>query len=166
VEVSLVYKNRRLQFEPPLEVLRLQHFARHLDGFLGLPLRMKGVSSLSERQGFFAPIADADPAAIARVRGRYLNACASQAARYHHQLTQQGIQQGCQHRVTCVSLAAARNQIVSQHTQPRLSVSLFTFKSPVRCCLLAWLSRPRHTVTCWCTPLVIFGTISTGVWVV
>jgi dynein heavy chain 2 len=67
VEVSLVYKNRRLQYDPPLEVLRLQHFSRHLNGFLGLPLRMKGVSSLSERQGFFAPIADADPAAIARV---------------------------------------------------------------------------------------------------
>jgi dynein heavy chain 2 len=68
VEVSLVYKNRRLQYDPPLEELRLQHFSRHLNGFLGLPLRMKGVSSLSERQGFFAPIADADPAAIARVR--------------------------------------------------------------------------------------------------
>jgi hypothetical protein len=68
VEVSLVYKNKRLQYDPPLEVLRLQHVSRHLNGFLGLSLRMKGVSSLSERQGFFAAIADADPAAIARVR--------------------------------------------------------------------------------------------------
>ncbi|WIA17572.1 hypothetical protein OEZ85_014399 [Tetradesmus obliquus] len=67
VEVSLVYKNKRLQFDPPLEALRLQHYSRHLNGFLGLPLRMRGVSNLSERQGFFAPIADADPTAIARV---------------------------------------------------------------------------------------------------
>lgn len=67
MEVSLVCRQHKLQYDPPLEVLRMQHVAKHLNGFLGLPLRMKGVSSLSERQGFFAAIADADPASIARV---------------------------------------------------------------------------------------------------
>lgn len=67
MEVSMVCRHHKLQYEPPLEELRMNHIAKHIDAFLGLPLRMKGVSSLSERQGFFAPIADADSAAIARV---------------------------------------------------------------------------------------------------
>eukprot|EP00878_Enallax_costatus_P024703 GHUV01026383.1.p1 GENE.GHUV01026383.1~~GHUV01026383.1.p1 ORF type:complete len:1576 (+),score=459.42 GHUV01026383.1:1611-6338(+) len=67
MEVSMVCRHHKLQYDPPLEELRMNHIAKHLNGFLGLPLRMKGVSSLSERQGFFAPIADADPAAIAMV---------------------------------------------------------------------------------------------------
>jgi hypothetical protein len=92
VEVSLVYKNKRLQYDLPLEVLRLQHFSRHLNGFLGLPLRMKGVSSLSERQGFFAPIADADPAAIARV-SCVLFAICRRAAVFESHATSNG---GCQ----------------------------------------------------------------------
>lgn len=63
----MVCRHHKLQYDPPLEELRMNHIAKHLNVFLGLPLRMKGVSSLSERQGFFAPIADADPAAIAMV---------------------------------------------------------------------------------------------------
>lgn len=67
MEVSLVVRNHKLQYDPPLEELRLQHLTQHLQPFLALPLRMKGVSSLSERAGFFAPIAHAYPAATAKV---------------------------------------------------------------------------------------------------
>lgn len=49
------------QYDPPLEELRMRHYREHLSAFLGLPLRMKGVSDLSERPGFFRPIVDAAP---------------------------------------------------------------------------------------------------------
>jgi len=69
MEVSLVVRNHKLQYEPPLEELRLQHLTAHLQPFLALPLRMKGVSSLSERAGFFGAVAHAYPAATAKVGG-------------------------------------------------------------------------------------------------
>lgn len=67
MEVSLVVRNHKLQYDPPLEELRMQHLTQHLQPFLALPLRMKGVSSLSERAGFFGAIAHAYPAATAKV---------------------------------------------------------------------------------------------------
>lgn len=67
MEVSFVVRNHKLQYDPPLEEVRLQHLTQHLQPFLALPLRMKGVSSLSERAGFFSAIAHAYPAATAKV---------------------------------------------------------------------------------------------------
>ncbi|KXZ45909.1 DHC7 protein [Gonium pectorale] len=67
VEVKMVFRQHRLQYDPPLEELRIRHVKDLLNTFLGLPLRMKGVSDLSERPGFFRPIVDANPAGIARV---------------------------------------------------------------------------------------------------
>lgn len=61
-------RNHTLQYDPPLEELRLQHLTLHLQPFLALPLRMKGVSSLSQRPGFFGAIANAYPAVTAKVR--------------------------------------------------------------------------------------------------
>lgn len=55
------------QYEPSLEDLRIRHYKDYLNAFLGLPLKMKGVSVLSERPGFFRPIADASPEGVARV---------------------------------------------------------------------------------------------------
>jgi hypothetical protein len=71
IDVQLVCNSScTLCYKPALEELRVNHISRLINGFLGLPGRMKGVSSLSEhRQGFFAPIADVDAAAVARVRG-------------------------------------------------------------------------------------------------
>jgi hypothetical protein len=67
MEMSLVVRSHKLQYEPLLEELRLQHLTTHLQPFLALPLRMKGVSGLSERAGFFGAIAHAYPAATAKV---------------------------------------------------------------------------------------------------
>lgn len=67
MEVSLLVRNHKLQYDPPLEEIRLQHLTAHLQPFLALPLRMKGVSSLSEQAGFFGAIAHAYPAATAKV---------------------------------------------------------------------------------------------------
>ncbi|KAG2486208.1 hypothetical protein HYH03_015170 [Edaphochlamys debaryana] len=67
VEVKMVFRQHRLQYDPPLEEMRIRHVKDLLNTFLGLPLRMKGVSELSERPGFFRPIVDANPAGIARV---------------------------------------------------------------------------------------------------
>nr|BCL66104.1 cytoplasmic dynein 1b heavy chain [Volvox africanus] len=67
VEVKMVFRQHRLQYDPPLEELRIRHVKDLLNTFLGLPLRMKGVSDLSEKPGFFRPIVDANPAGIARV---------------------------------------------------------------------------------------------------
>lgn len=69
MEVSLLVRNHKLQYDPPLEEIRMQHLTVHLQPFLALPLRMKGVSSLSERAGFFGAIAHAYPAATAKVGG-------------------------------------------------------------------------------------------------
>lgn len=103
VEVKVVFKQQKLQYEPPLEELRARHYRclmgcpqRHwkassqitaesttslrsdalfahllcrefINTFLSLPLKMKGVSDLSERAGFFRPIANSAAAAAARV---------------------------------------------------------------------------------------------------
>ncbi|GLI62890.1 cytoplasmic dynein 1b heavy chain [Volvox africanus] len=67
VEVKMVFRQHRLQYDPPLEELRIRHVKDLLNTFLGLPLRMKAVSDLSERPGFFRPIVDANPVGIARV---------------------------------------------------------------------------------------------------
>nr|ADI46936.1 DHC1bm [Volvox carteri f. nagariensis] len=74
IEIKMIFRQHRLQYEPPLEELRIRHIKDLLNTFLGLPLRMKagyadvvGVSDLSERPGFFRHIVDANPAGIARV---------------------------------------------------------------------------------------------------
>ncbi|KAJ9505745.1 hypothetical protein QJQ45_029246, partial [Haematococcus lacustris] len=66
-EVRMVFRQHKLQYDPPLEELRTKHYKDNLNTFLGLPLRMKGVSDLSERPGFFRPIMDSNPAGIACV---------------------------------------------------------------------------------------------------
>jgi dynein heavy chain 2 len=55
--VSLVFKQRRLQFDPPLEEMRTAHYKQVRD-FLNLPLVFKGVSDASEKPGFFRGMAD------------------------------------------------------------------------------------------------------------
>jgi hypothetical protein len=67
LEVSIVFRQQRLQYDPPLEELRARHYRELLGGFLGLPQRMRGVSELSERPGFFRAIADCCPAGVARL---------------------------------------------------------------------------------------------------
>ncbi|KAG1663699.1 hypothetical protein FOA52_013267 [Chlamydomonas sp. UWO 241] len=67
VEIKMVFRQHKLQFEPPLEDVRMRHAKDFLNTFLGLPLRMKGVSDLSERPGFFQPIMDSNTAGIAKV---------------------------------------------------------------------------------------------------
>ena len=57
VNVSLVFKQRRLQFEPPLEEIRTAHYKQVKD-FLNLPLVFKGVSDVSEKAGFFRGMMD------------------------------------------------------------------------------------------------------------
>ena len=51
MSVSLVFKQRRLQFDPPLEEIRTTHYKQVKD-FLNLPLVFKGVSDVSEKAGF------------------------------------------------------------------------------------------------------------------
>ncbi len=41
VEVKMVFRQHRLQYDPPLEELRIRHVKDLLNTFLGLPLRMK-----------------------------------------------------------------------------------------------------------------------------
>jgi dynein heavy chain 2, cytosolic len=67
MEIKMVFKQHRLQYEPPLEELRIRHYKDCINTFLGLPLKMKGVSDLSDRAGFFRPIAEANPSSIAQV---------------------------------------------------------------------------------------------------
>ena len=57
VNVSLVFKQRKLQFEPPLEEIRTAHYKQVKD-FLNLPLVLKGVSDASEKAGFFRGMMD------------------------------------------------------------------------------------------------------------
>jgi dynein heavy chain 2 len=67
IEVQMVFRQQRLQYDPPLEELRSRHYRDLLNAFLGLPLKMKGVSDLSERPGFFRPIAECSPQGVARL---------------------------------------------------------------------------------------------------
>lgn len=67
VEIKLVFKQHRLQYEPALEDLRIRHYRDYLNSFLGLPLKMKGVSDLAERPGFFRPIVEANSEGVAKV---------------------------------------------------------------------------------------------------
>ena len=57
MSVSLVFKQRRLQFDPPLEEIRTTHYKQVKD-FLNLPLVFKGVSDASEKPGFFRGMVD------------------------------------------------------------------------------------------------------------
>lgn len=41
VEIKMVFRQHRLQYDPPLEELRIRHVKELLNTFLGLPLRMK-----------------------------------------------------------------------------------------------------------------------------
>ena len=57
IPVSLVFKQRKLQFDPPLEEIRTAHYKQVKD-FLNLPLVFKGVSDASEKPGFFRGMVD------------------------------------------------------------------------------------------------------------
>ena len=57
MNVALVFKHKRLQFEPPLEEIRTNHYKLVKD-FLNLPLVFKGVSDASEKPGFFRGMVD------------------------------------------------------------------------------------------------------------
>jgi dynein heavy chain 2, cytosolic len=39
VEVKMVFRQHKLQYDPPLEELRIKHYKDALNTFLGLPLR-------------------------------------------------------------------------------------------------------------------------------
>ncbi|KAK3283536.1 hypothetical protein CYMTET_8768 [Cymbomonas tetramitiformis] len=69
MEVKLVFKQKRLQFEPPLEEIRTQHF-KQIKGFLNLPLTHKGVSEQSQAAGFFRHMVDKNGANVAKVYER------------------------------------------------------------------------------------------------
>ena len=57
MNASLVFKQRKLQFHPPLEEIRTQHYKQVKD-FLQLPLVFKGLSEASEKPGFFRGMMD------------------------------------------------------------------------------------------------------------
>ena len=67
IEIKMVFRQHKLQYDPPLEEVRIKHHKDFLNTFLGLPLRMKGVSDLSERPGFFQSIVDSNTDGIAKV---------------------------------------------------------------------------------------------------
>ena len=67
MDIKMVFKQHRLQYEPALEELRIRHYKDCINTFLGLPLKMKGVSNLSDRSGFFRQIAEANPSSVAQV---------------------------------------------------------------------------------------------------
>ncbi len=39
IEVRMVFRQHKLQYDPPLEELRIKHYKDYLNTFLGLPLR-------------------------------------------------------------------------------------------------------------------------------
>ena len=57
MSVNLVFKQRKLQFDPPLEEIRTSHYKQVKD-FLQLPLVFKGLSEASEKPGFFRGMID------------------------------------------------------------------------------------------------------------
>ena len=62
MEARLIFRSRRLQFDPPLEQLRAAHY-KHIKQFLNIPHSFRGVSEAS----FFGRMADGCGAAVARV---------------------------------------------------------------------------------------------------
>ncbi|CAG9464002.1 unnamed protein product [Pedinophyceae sp. YPF-701] len=54
-EVTLEFRQGRLQLTPSLEEVRQRHY-KHLQDFIALPLKLKGVSDLSATDGFFADV--------------------------------------------------------------------------------------------------------------
>lgn len=67
MEVKMVFKQRKLQYDPPLEELRTTHNKQHTKAFIGLPMVLKGVSEASERPGFFRHMVDGASRGIAKV---------------------------------------------------------------------------------------------------
>ena len=65
----MVFKQRRLQYEPSLEELRTKHYKDFLNTFLKIPITLTGVSNLSERPGFFRHIIDNHSESIAKLYG-------------------------------------------------------------------------------------------------
>lgn len=63
----MVFKHKRLQYEPPLEELRTKHYKDYLNAFLKLPLTLTGVSDLSARPGFFKSIIQGNVKGIVKV---------------------------------------------------------------------------------------------------
>ncbi|KAK9815706.1 hypothetical protein WJX72_008353 [[Myrmecia] bisecta] len=66
-EIRIVFKQKRLQYEPALEDIRTAHYMKHLKPFLAIPLGFKGVSDASQSPGFFRHIVDSNIAGIAKV---------------------------------------------------------------------------------------------------
>ena len=64
-EVRMVFKHRRLQFDPPLEQMRAAHY-KSVKQFLGIPGSFRGVSEAT----FFRRMTEGYGAAIARVHER------------------------------------------------------------------------------------------------
>jgi hypothetical protein len=42
LQVRMVFRQHKLQYDPPLEELRIRHYKDNLNTFLGLPLRLVG----------------------------------------------------------------------------------------------------------------------------
>ena len=57
VSMSLIFKQRRLIFDPPIEEVRASHY-KAIRQFVSIPLMLKGVSEQSERSGFFKSIVE------------------------------------------------------------------------------------------------------------
>lgn len=68
MELKMVFKQRKLQYDPPLEELRTTHYKQHIKTYIALPINLKGVSDASERPGFFRHMVDAASGGIAKVR--------------------------------------------------------------------------------------------------
>ena len=69
IEVKLVFKHRKLQFEPPLEEIRASYY-KSIKSFVSIPQVLKGVGPSSEKAGFFNPITYTSNAALGRVYER------------------------------------------------------------------------------------------------
>mmetsp|Transcript_17017 Transcript_17017/g.54247 ORF Transcript_17017/g.54247 Transcript_17017/m.54247 type:complete len:3325 (+) Transcript_17017:156-10130(+) len=66
MEVKLVFKQKRIQYEPPLEEIRTAHY-RAIKSFLSLPITHKGVSVQSEKPGFFRHMVETNHEGVAKV---------------------------------------------------------------------------------------------------
>ena len=80
VDARVVLRAGAPALEPPLEELRAALHRGGLAPFLALPAKMKGVSDLSERPGFFKRVCLCDPAGVAKAHADAEAALARAAA--------------------------------------------------------------------------------------
>ena len=69
IEVKLVFKHKKLQFEPALEDIHAQYY-KAIKQFISIPQVFKGVSAASERAGFFADITASNVGSLGKVYER------------------------------------------------------------------------------------------------